>query len=194
MLFINTAIALTFLPAILSAPASAGTPSRNDFEDDFVNDFSPDFKGSVGKDAPVFADDDDDEFETMPSSGVDRKPTYGRRYDLDDENYDFTSGVGPDFDEDLGFSGRRGRPVYNEYQILVQTGSKWLSGTDSKIFVTFGDANGKTVSSFLSKKNMFDRRLNRNHLGVYKVSTASKLDDICMITIGNDMRGWFPSW
>jgi len=153
MLFINTAIALTFLPAILSAPASADLPSRNGFEDDFAYDFSTDF---------------DDDFE----NGVELN----------------------NFEDDMGFSGRRNGLDYNEYKILVQTGDKLFSGTDSKIFITFGDAYGKTVSTFLSKNNFFDRRLNRNHLGIFKVSTASQLDDICMITIGNDMKGWFSSW
>jgi hypothetical protein len=188
MLLINTAVALTLLPSILSVPASAKSPFRNDFEEDLATDF----KASMGKDAPLFAEEEDESVSSQ-SNGAAEKLMGNQKY-FDDEN-DFSSGLGPNSNQDdMGFSGRWKGPDRNEYSILVLTGDKWLSGTDSGIFLSFGDAKGGAVSTFLSKKNFFDRRLNRNRWGEFKVSTSSKLDDICTITIGNDMRGWFPSW
>jgi hypothetical protein len=188
MLLINTAIALAFLPSILSARASAKSSFRNDFEDDLANDFT----ASMGKDAPLFAEEEEESVSSRSKGAAEKFMANQRSFDDED---DFSSGLGPSGDDDnLGFSGGWKKPDYNEYTILVLTGDKWFSGTDSRIFLTFGDANGGTVSTFLSKKNFFDRRLNRNRWGEFKVSTVSNLDDICTITIGNDMRGWFPSW
>lgn len=83
MLFINTAIALTFLPAILSAPASAGTPSRNDFEDEF----STDFKAPIGRGAAVIDDDEYDDFEARHDNGNLEIPIGERNEDDDEDDY-----------------------------------------------------------------------------------------------------------
>lgn len=186
MLFISTAIAFSFLPTFLSALESAATPSVNDFENNFSADFSAPMEGAALIDDENEINNDNGNFKMA----LDLQQSYEDGNDF----ISIDSGLS-NVENDMGFSNRRRiKPKSIDYTILIKTGNKWFSGTDSRIFITFADANSNTVSSFLSKSNWFDRRFNRNHLGKFSISTVSNLEDICMVTIGNDMKGWFPSW
>ena len=185
MLFINTAIALTFLPSMLSAPASAGTPARDDFEGGFSNDFI----------TPMERDADLKDYYEFDQTNSHYKQRMNRASGAKkDDKVSMHSGFRSFDQEDKIFDERQTEKAANDYTIVVKTGDKWVSGTDSKFFITIGDADGNTVSTFLSKSGWFDQKSKRHNSGAFKVSTLSKLNDICMVTIGNNMKEWLPSW
>ena len=185
MLFINTAIALTFLPSILSAPASsAGTPARDEFEGGFSNDFM----------TPMEREDElNDDYEFGQTDANYKHRMHEASGAHEDVNAFMYSGI-RDFDQEKTFADRRIKEADIDYTVMVKTGDKWVSGTDSKFFITIGDANGSTVSTYLSQSGWFDQNTKRHHSGAFKFSTTSKLNEICVITIGNDMKEWLPSW
>jgi hypothetical protein len=195
MLFINTAIALTFLPSILSAPAPASdqSPFRNDFEDDLANDFSPDPKAPMGKGASSF--DDKDDWESDRMDGVDksrftRKPSFDA-YDLESDDEE-DLGLGDVFDDKQKIGGKDNFEDKKEpttYVVMVKTGDKFFSGTRSGAFLQFSDAKGNTVNSFIRG------RFKRKSVKVFRISTDVELGDVCSITLANDFSGrLIPHW
>jgi hypothetical protein len=220
MLFINTAIALTFLPAILSAPASADLPSRNGFEDDISKDFSTDFEAHRGRGASAF--DDEDEFEPTRSHGVNTKSFNGQR-SFDDDYFESIGERGGGLDSDIDFddrlqSGRNddfGDEDFtdiddSEYYYPTQTDGKTImktkpSPTTYIVIVKTGDKwfSGTHARPFLhfadangNRVNSFlNRRLfERKSVHIFKISTFAQLDDVCTITLGDDFSGFFPQW
>jgi hypothetical protein len=214
MLFINTAIALTFLPAILSAPASSKSSFRYDFEDDSANEFSADPKAPMGKGASSF--DDKDDWESDRIDGVD-KNLFNRKASFDAHGFELTDeedlGLGSDLsdqkdefddeeylnyqdnDEDLyrnapapKYIGSKTEKKTTSYVVIVKTGDKLLSGTGARVFLQFSDAKGNAVSGFLKG------RFKHKSVRMFRISTDMKLDDVCKITIGSDYSGMIPQW
>lgn len=224
MLFISTAIAFTFLPTILSAPASAGTPTVNDFDDDFSSDFSvpmkdaaliddendnEHFKMAMGRLPFEDEDDEDDSLVSFNDQAQGGKISSDSDFAENDDEVKYSGSFKDEYEEDDysmddvkplptttdGKSVMKTKPTPTTYFVMVKTGDKWLSGSHARPFLQFADANGNTVNSFLNKNTWHGRgSFKRREVDFFKVSTFAQLDDVCIITLGDDFSGFSPSW
>ena len=77
-----------------------------------------------------------------------------------------------------------------EYTVIIKTGDRFGSGTNSHVFVQFGDGQGNAVNSFFSSRGHFSRR----KVDSFKVKSSVHLDEICQLVVGHDNSHLYAPW
>ncbi len=206
----NTAIALIpLLPCILTAPAPASNASMDDaVTDELIDNFdasynatSNDYEQIAFDDDDVLIDDledsdfDDEQFESNTSRQWARGNSDNLDFESDDafsEDFLTKSSKTANANAEKSKPASAMKPVPTTYNILVKTGDKYFSGSSAHIFIQLSDVNGNQVFSFLSPRS---GHFSRSKIELFKISTNKKLDEVCSITLGSDLKGFaFPQW
>jgi hypothetical protein len=76
------------------------------------------------------------------------------------------------------------------YTVIIKTGDRFGSGTNSHVFVQFGDGQGNAVNSFLSSRGHFTRK----KVDAFKIKSGVYLDEVCQMVVGHDNSHLYAPW
>ena len=76
------------------------------------------------------------------------------------------------------------------HTVIIKTGDRFGSGTNSHVFVQFGDGQGNAVNSFLSSRGHFTRK----KVDAFKIKSGVYLDEVCQLVVGHDNSHFYAPW